>query len=98
MSIAELKPDVFLDEHRAYADLVKPWQMYVQGVALRECAVWIDVGGVKTMIGFGDPDSAMAEAEAAIRAQIAEVRRQLEDRKQCGRSAKINDLTPGDEK
>lgn len=81
MSIEDMKPEGFTDHMRTYANFVKPWRTYVQGMALRECAVWLNVGGVETMIGFGEPDAALAEAEAALTEQIAKVRLQIADRK-----------------
>jgi hypothetical protein len=81
MSIETIKPAGFDKAMRAYADLVKPWDMYVQGIASIECAVWLRVNGVNTMIGCGSPDEALAEAELALSKQLENVKRQIADRK-----------------
>lgn len=81
MSIEDLKPEGFTEHMATYANLVKPWRMYVQGFALRDVGVWLRVAGSETMLGFGDPDSALAEAEGRLEAMLVDVRRQIADRK-----------------
>jgi len=83
MSLKDMEPDGFSDAHRWYAHVTREGWMYVQGFALRECAVWLSVDGVQTMIGYGDPDTALAEAEAWAAAQLEKVRKQIENRKRC---------------
>jgi hypothetical protein len=83
MSLKDMEPEGFDDAMRWYAHVTRPGRMYVQGFALRECGVWLSVDGVQTMIGFGDHDAALAEAEAWAAEQLAKVRQQIEDRKRC---------------
>ena len=83
MALKDIAPEGFDDSMRAYALMTRPGRMYVQGFALRECGVWLVVDGVNTMIGYGDPDTALAEAEAWAAEQLAKVRQQIEDRKRC---------------
>jgi hypothetical protein len=77
MSMRELAPKGFDDWMRAYALMTRPGRMYVQGFALSDCGVWLSVDGVKTLIGYGAPDVALAEAEEWAEKQLAEVRRQI---------------------
>lgn len=96
MALKDIAPEGFDDSMRAYALMTRPGRMYVQGFALRECGVWLDVDGVQTMIGFGDPDTALAEAEAWAEQQLTKVRTQIEDRKRCmPPNSKINDRPAG---
>lgn len=81
MSIKELEPDGFDEADRAYASMTKPADMYVQGMALRHVTVWLRIDGTQTMIGFGDPDEALREAEAWAAAQLDKVRAQINERK-----------------
>jgi len=77
MSLKAMKPDGFDDAMRWYAHVTRPGRMYVQGFALRECGVWLSVDGVQTMIGFGEPDIALSEAEAWAAEQLEKVREQI---------------------
>lgn len=77
MSLEELAPEGFNEGMRSYALMTRPARMYVQGFALSECGVWLDVDGVHTMIGYGEPDSALAEAEAWVERQLSEVRESI---------------------
>ena len=81
MSIKELEPDGFDEAARAYASMTKPADMYTQGMALRQVAVWLRIDGTQTMIGFGDADEALREAEAWAAAQLENVRAQINERK-----------------
>ncbi|HQV49098.1 MAG TPA: hypothetical protein PLF10_07425 [Dokdonella sp.] len=81
MSIKELEPDGFDEAARAYASMTKPADVYVQGMALRHVAVWLRIDGVHTMIGFGEPDEALREAEAWCAHQIDKARAQINERK-----------------
>lgn len=81
MSIKDLEPDGFDDAARAYASMTKPADMYVQGIALRQTAVWLRIDGTHTMIGFGEPDEALQEAEAWCADQIGKARAQINERK-----------------
>ena len=81
MALSDLAPEGFDDSMRAYALWTRPGRMYVQGFALRECGVWLDVDGVHTMIGYGDPDTALAEAEAWAEKQLTKIRAEIEERK-----------------
>lgn len=83
MALKDLEPEGFNDTMRHYAHMTRPARMYVQGFALRECGVWLGVDGVQTIIGYGDPDTALAEAEAWAERELAEIRRQIADRKRC---------------
>jgi hypothetical protein len=83
MALSEIAPEGFDDGMRAYALMTRPGRLYVQGFAPRECGVWLSVDGVQTLIGFGEPDDALAEAEAWAKEQLEKVRRQIEDRKRC---------------
>jgi hypothetical protein len=77
-------PDGFSDAMRAYAVMTRDGDMYVQGFALRQVGVWLRVyGGGDTLIGYGEPDEAMAEAEAWAEQQLARVREQIAERKRC---------------
>lgn len=77
MSIKDLEPDGFGPEMRAYASLAKRWDVYPQGMGLREVSIWLRIDGVQTMIGYGMPAAALAEAETALAQQLAEVRKAL---------------------
>lgn len=81
MGIKELEPDGFDEADRAYASMTKLADMYTQGVALREVAIWLRIDGTQTMIGFGDADEALQEAEAWAAAQLEKVRAQINERK-----------------
>ena len=81
MSIKELEPDGFDEAARAYASMTKLADMYIQGMALRQVAVWLRIDGTQTMIGFGDADEALREAEAWAEAQLEKVRAQINERK-----------------
>lgn len=84
MPLSDLKPDGFGEEMRHYATMTRPGDMYVQGFALRQCGVWLRIdGGGNTMIGYGDPDEALAEAVAWAEKQLAKVREQIAERKRC---------------
>lgn len=83
MALKDMAPEGFDDSMRWYAHVTRPGRMYVQGFALRECCVWLSVDGVQTMIGLGEPDEALAEAEAWAAEQLAKIRQQIEDRKRC---------------
>jgi len=84
MPLSDLKPDGFSEEMQHYATMTRPGDMYVQGFALRQCGVWLRIdGGGNTMIGYGDPDEALAEAEAWAEKQLAKVREQIAERKRC---------------
>lgn len=84
MPLSELKPDGFCDEMQHYAVMTRAADMYVQGFALRQCGVWLRVdGGGSTLIGYGDPDEALAEAEAWATQQLSKVRQQIAERKRC---------------
>ena len=67
-----------------YAVMTRSADMHVQGFALRQCGVWLRIdsaGG--TLIGYGGPDEALAEAEAWAEQQLAKVRAQIAKRKRC---------------
>lgn len=83
MALKDIEPEGFDESMRAYALMTRPCVMYTQRFALRECAVWISVDGVQTMIGYGDPDTALAEAQAWADGQLAKVRQQIAERKRC---------------
>lgn len=83
MALKDMEPAGFDDGMRAYALWTRPGRMYVQGFALRDCGVWLSVDGVQTMIGYGDPDTALAEAEAWAAEQLAKIRQEIEERKKC---------------
>ncbi|WP_288094426.1 hypothetical protein [Thiomonas sp.] len=83
MALKDIEPEGFDDGMRAYALMTRPGRMYTQGFALRECGVWLSVDGTETMIGYGDPDTALAEAEAWVEERLAKVRREIAERKRC---------------
>ena len=83
MALKDMAPEGFDDRMRWYAHVTRDGRMYVQGFALRECGVWLSVDGVQTLIGFGEPDEALAEAEAWAAEQLAKIRQQIEERKRC---------------
>ena len=83
MALKDMAPEGFDDHMRWYAHVTRDGRMYVQGFALRECGVWLSVDGVQTLIGFGEPDDALAEAEAWATEQLAKIRQQIEERKRC---------------
>lgn len=87
MALKDLEPEGFNDTMRAYARMTRQARMYVQGFALSECGVWLGVDGVQTIIGYGDPDTALAEAEEWAEQQLVEIRRQIADRKRCSSHA-----------
>ena len=83
MSLKDIEPEGFNETMRIYAKMTRPGRMYVQGFALRECGVWLDVDGTQTLIGFGDPDTALAEAESWANEQLTKIRHVIEERKKC---------------
>ena len=83
MALKDMAPEGFDDRMRWYAHVTRDGRMYVQGFALRECGVWLSVDGVQTLIGFGEPDEALAAAEAWAAEQLAKIRQQIEERKRC---------------
>lgn len=86
MSIKDLEPEGFIDAFRTYARITNPADMYVQGMDHTHVAVWLRIrGGTDTMIGYGDPDEALSEAEEWAKAQLQQVRKSIEERKKASK-------------
>lgn len=96
MALKDMAPEGFDDSMRWYAHATRDGRMYVQGFELRECGVWLSVDGVQTLIGFGEPDEALAEAEAWAAEQLAKIRQQIEERKRCMPSNVQGEALPTD--
>jgi hypothetical protein len=81
MGIERPKPNGFDEHMRWFAHETREGKMYVQGLAQRECGVWLSVDGVQTLIGYGEPDEALKEVEAWAETQLLKVREQIEELK-----------------
>lgn len=64
--IEDLKPDGWDDTFRTFAEKTRPIRCYTQGMFGGTVAVWIEIDGLKTLIGYGDYPTAKAEATARM--------------------------------
>lgn len=78
MSLKSLEPEGFNEDMHSYARWTRPARMYAQGIGSKDATVWLSIDGFQTAIGYGDPDEALAEAEAWAAHQLADLRLQVE--------------------
>ena len=81
MSLKYLEPEGFNENMHSYARWTRPARIYVQGMGIKDAMVWLSIDGFQTAIGYGDPDEALAEAEAWAAHQLAQLRLQVEELK-----------------
>jgi hypothetical protein len=78
MSVKDLEPPGFTAQMRHHGARTKAWTVYVQGLSARDCGVWLSIDGTQTLIGYGTPDEALAEAEKALAWAATKLRDDIE--------------------
>lgn len=78
MAVSDLRPEGFSEEMAWYAKTSRSVRVYPQHFG-SSVALWLDVDGTQTMIGYGTPDAAIAEARAALDALAESIRPKVEE-------------------
>lgn len=78
MALKDLEPAGFSPVMADYASMTQGVTMYAQGFRMGEFGVWLRFrSGQQTLIGYGLPAEALAEAARTLEAELEKVRRQL---------------------
>jgi len=62
MPINDYKPDGYNENMATFARWARPARVYVQGGQPGDYMIWLDVDGIETILGIGQPNDAITEA------------------------------------